>query len=296
MTDTTFESLLAGDAPVVIDGGLATQLEAQGHDLNHPLWSALLLQTNPQAIVDAHRAYLVAGAKLIITSSYQTNDPELVARSVDLAVQARDEFGRDAQVAEPTRLVAASIGPYGASLNDGSEYTGDYGVTAAQIEEFHAGRLSVLDDSAADLLACETIPSFDEAKVLAAMLAGVSKPAWICFSCRDGEQICDGTPIRAAAELFREHAHVQAVGINCTRPQYIESLIGQVRQAVPDKAVIVYPNSGEDYDAATKTWSGTVTVLDWAEAGRRWGDAGAKIIGGCCRTGPDHIRALNERS
>ncbi len=294
MTCSKFESLLAGNTLTVIDGGLATQLEAQGCRIDNPLWSASIIESNPQAIVDAHRAFLDVGAEIIITASYQATEPDLVAHSVELAIQARDEYLLDNSTKERTPLIAGSVGPYGAAMSDGSEYTGDYSVGAKELRQFHRNRLEVLDNSGVDLLACETIPSFDEAIVLCKMLEDARHPAWISFSCRDGNAISDGTPIAEVAALFRDHPRVQAVGVNCTRPQFVTPLIGTLREAIPNKAVVVYPNSGEDYDANTKSWSGTVTALDWAGAARQWVDAGAVIIGGCCRTSPEHIRAIRE--
>ncbi|MDA0706973.1 MAG: homocysteine S-methyltransferase [Proteobacteria bacterium] len=274
---------------MIIDGGLATQLEAQGCNINNPLWSASVIRSNPQAIIDAHRAYLEAGAEIITTASYQATDPEMLRRSVELALQARDEFealsGRHA-------LVAASIGPYGAVLSDGSEYRGDYAIDADELHDFHRGRLELLDASGADLLACETIPSLTEAIVLGKLLRDADLPSWISFSCRDGECINDGTPIEEVVDQFRDHPRVLAVGINCTPPQYVLALIERIHAVLPDKAIIVYPNLGETFDAASKTWSGTVTANDWAAAAQTWVSAGAAIIGGCCRTGPAHIRAI----
>ena len=274
---------------MIIDGGLATQLEAQGCDINNPLWSASVIRSNPQAIIDAHRAYLEAGAQIITTASYQATDPDLLQRSVDLALQARDEFrasgGRPA-------LVAASVGPYGAVLSDGSEYRGDYAIDADELHDFHRGRLDFLDASGADLLACETIPSKVEATVLAGLSGRAQLPGWISFSCRDGECISDGTPIEEAVEPIRDQPRILAVGINCTRPQFAVSLIRRLRSALPDRAIVVYPNSGEAFDASDKTWSGTVSADDWAAAAQSWVAAGASIIGGCCRTGPAHIRAI----
>ena len=293
MNRTKFESRLSARTSVVIDGGLATQLEAQGCDIDNPLWSASVIESNPQAIVDAHRAFLDAGAEIIITASYQATEPDLVSRSVELALQARDEYSRDNPTEERAPLIAASIGPYGAAMCDGSEYTGDYEIGADQLREFHQARLELLDSSGADLLACETIPSRVEAAVLSEMLTRAQGPAWVSFSCRDEYRICDGTPIAEAAALFRDQPRVLAVGVNCTRPQFVASLIGQLREAIPEKAIVVYPNSGEDYDAGSKTWSGTVTALDWAGAAQQWVAAGATIVGGCCRTGPEQIRAIS---
>jgi homocysteine S-methyltransferase len=290
---STFAQLLAADGPIIIDGGLATQLETQGCDINTPLWSASIIRANPQAIVDAHRAFLDAGAQIIISASYQAVDPDLIAGALDLATRARDEFVRDNPAADAP-LVAASIGPYGAVLSDGSEYTGDYGMSRAQLREFHRLRVIQLAASDADLLACETIPSYDEAGALSDLLYDVKTPAWVSFSCRDGAHINDGTPIEEAVELFRDHPSVRAVGVNCSRPQHIVTLIKNIKSALPDMPIVVYPNSGETFNAEDKTWSGMAAASDWIPATKEWIAAGATIVGGCCRTGPEHIRAISD--
>lgn len=304
---TAFSKALERPSPLVLDGGLATQLEAQGHDLNSALWSAALLRSNPQAIALAHRAFLEAGAECIISASYQASRggfmslglsaadaDRLIASAVEIAIAARDAFLLEHPGTETAPLVAASIGPYGAVLHDGSEYRGGYGIGREALRDFHEPRLRLLDDCGADVLACETIPDRDEAEVLAELLETAKTPAWISFSCRDESSISDGTPIAEMAGRFRDHENVLAVGINCTAPQFVARLIGEVRPAVPGKAIVVYPNSGERYDARDNTWHGTVTPLDCAAAARQWQSAGATIIGGCCRMGPAHISAMSE--
>lgn len=285
--------MLAAGQPVVIDGGLATQLEAQGCDINNALWSASIIQSDPLQIVAAHRVYLDAGAQVIISASYQTTDPELVAGAAHLAMRARDEYVADNPGAEAP-LVAASVGPYGAVRADGSEYTGDYDKDRAALLRFHEPRIAQLDASGVDILACETIPSIDEASALSELLIGVATPAWVCFSCRDDARISDGTRIEVAAQLFQDHPNVKAVGVNCTGPQHIEALIARIRTALPEMPILVYPNSGEKFDVASKTWSGTTTADDWAGAAKSWRAAGASIVGGCCRTTPEHIAAMRE--
>ena len=193
-----------------------------------------------------------------------------------------------------TPLIAASIGPFGAMLHDGSEYRGDYGVPEQTLRDFHASRLALLDGSAADVLALETIPSKLEAEVLAALLAQCETPAWISFSCRDGAHVVDGTPIEEIAALFAEHPRVVGVGVNCTPPQYVAELVQRLGKVVPGMALLAYPNSGETYHVEDNSWSGTVTPGDCAAAARTWVDAGAKIVGGCCRMGPEHIREMRQ--
>ena len=295
------------DRPILIDGGLATQLEAQGCDIGNALWSASLLQTNPDAIVQATRAYLDAGAECVATASYQASREgfatlglsadeanALMILSVDLALRARDEFLADNPDIDFRPLVAASIGPYGAMLHDGSEYAGKYGVPAKVLREFHEARLKLFDKSDADILAIETIPSRLEAEVLVDLLADCDTPAWVSFSCCDDAHISDGAPITDVAALFKDHPTVFAVGVNCTPPQFVPELIRKIRTASPAKRVIAYPNSGEIYNVEDNAWSGTVTPVDCATAALTWVDAGATIVGGCCRMGPKHIRAMRD--
>lgn len=306
MSKATIAELLRDGRPVVIDGGLATQCEAMGHNIDGELWSARLLQSNPRAIVDATRAFLDAGARIVTTASYQASRRGLMATglsadeadalilgSVDLSRQACDEYLADNPDAAPP-LVAASIGPYGAVLHDGSEYTGDYDVTLAELRAFHRERLAVLDSSDADLLACETIPSGVEADVLAGLLRETRLPAWVSFSCRDARHLADGTDLTAAAARFADHPGVLALGVNCVAPELVVPLIQVVAAAAPDKAIVVYPNSGETYRARDNSWHGTSTPLQCELAAAEWIAAGARLVGGCCRIGPAQIAAMSQ--
>jgi len=292
---------------LILDGGLATQLEAQGCDIGNVLWSASLLQTNPTAIVAATRAYLDAGAECIATASYQASREgfatkglsaskadELMLLSVQLAERARREYLDENRGVDFVPLIAASIGPYGAMLHDGSEYKGNYGVSAEVLRDFHELRLQVFDRSGADVLALETIPSRLEAEVLVELLAKCSTPSWVSFSCRDGAHVVNGSPVADVAAMFADHSTVVAVGINCTPPQFVPELLQRLRTATPDKVAIAYPNSGETYHVEDNSWSGTVTPGDCAAAAQTWVAAGAGAVGGCCRMGPEHIRAIRD--
>ena len=259
------------------------------------------------AIVAAHRAYLDAGADVVTSASYQASregyaqcgidGPEadrLIASSVALAREACAAHGA-AHADRPARRVAASVGPWGAIRHDGSEYTGAYGVTAAALRRFHAPRLALLDEAGADFLAVETIPSRAEAEVLAGLLDGCRTPAWVSFSCRDARAISDGSALADVARLFVGHRTVFALGINCTAPRYLPPLIRTLRDSAPDLSVVVYPNSGEVYDAAGNRWSGTADTGAFVAAAEGWFKAGADYIGGCCRIGPAHIASLRAR-
>lgn len=294
---------------LVLDGGLATELEARGYDLSDELWSARLLIDEPEAIKEVHTDYLQAGADCIITASYQATiggfmkrglseeeAVELLQFSIQLALDARDEFWNDVANRHQRQrpIVAASIGPYGAALADGSEYTGDYDLDEGGLIEFHRRRFHILSGTEADILACETIPSFQETLALAQLLTEIpGRFAWFSFSCTDGYHISDGTPILDCAGRLDNLDQVAAVGINCTSPRFIPSLVREVR-TVTDKPIVVYPNSGEEYDPKQKRWLGITGSDDFATASRSWCAAGASLVGGCCRTGPDHIRQIRQ--
>jgi homocysteine S-methyltransferase len=290
--------------PLILDGGLSNELEKAGHNLKHKLWSARLLDTNPEAIIQTHSTYLKSGAQCITTSSYQASIPgfmdigydritaeSLILKSVQLAQDAVNRFmTSSSKVIKP--LIAASIGPYGAYLADGSEYRGNYGVSDEELREFHISRVRLLDNSNADFFACETIPSFQEAKVLADILKQAKKSSWISFSCKDEQHLNDGTDIEKAVEYFSTHPKIFAIGVNCTPPKFISSLIKSIKSKSGKKRIVVYPNSGEVYNAKNKTWSKSSDPIIFVDQAKEWIELGADIVGGCCRIGHEHIKKI----
>lgn len=300
----------------VIDGGFATQLETHGASINDPLWSALCLIKQPHLIKRVHLEYLEAGADILVTSSYQATIPgflsrglsieeaeSLLEKSVTLAVEARDKFW-DAVKKAPGHnynraLVAASIGSYGAYLADGSEYSGNYGagVDLEKLKDFHRRRLQVLVESGPDLLAFETIPNKLEAQALVGLLEEeiVQIPSWICFSSVDGENAPSGESFKECLDIINNSSKVNAVGINCAPPQFVENLICYFKE-LTEKAIVVYPNSGEVWDGRAKKWLPSKCLGDgkFESFATRWRDSGAKLIGGCCRTTPSTIRAVSK--
>lgn len=292
--------------PLLLDGGLSNELERLGCDLNQKLWSAKLLDSNPEAIVLAHLAYLEAGAQCIITSSYQATLPgfmaigfdkaaarALILKSVQLAEEARRRFMLS-HPDYPFPLIAASIGPYGAYLANGAEYRGDYGISDQELTDFHQPKIDLLASSQADILACETIPSFQEAKVLSILLKNKRKAAWVSFSCKNGQHICDGTPIEDCAALFSDHPTVFAIGVNCTSPAYISELIHSLKRKSGEKKLIVYPNTGAIYQPVSKTWSQLSESASCEVMVSEWINLGADILGGCCGIGPEQIKAMGK--
>ncbi len=287
-------------APIVLDGGMSTALEQRGVDLGGALWTARLLGEAPQRIAEAHRAYFEAGAQVATTASYQASVEglaaagydeaearRLIARSVTVAREVRDELAGS----RPRLLVAASIGPYGAFLADGSEYTGRYGVSAARLREFHAPRLDLLAAAGPDLFAVETIPDTDEAEVLVALLDRLDVPAWFSYSVR-GHTTSAGQPLPEAYAVLAGSRAVVAAGVNCSEQT---DVLGAVEAAVAATGLpaVAYPNRGGSWDSATKRWEYAGPLdLDLVET---WVDAGARLVGGCCGTGPADIADLTGR-
>jgi homocysteine S-methyltransferase len=290
----------------ILDGGLATELEARGHDLSDRLWSARLLVGDPGAIEDVHQAYFRAGARVATTASYQATVPGFEAagldpaaalaairRSVEVARRARDRHVAEGQATSAGELlVAGSIGPYGAMLADGSEYRGDYDPGDAALRDLHAPRIEALLEAGADVLAIETIPTMREARVLVELVASTGARAWLSYQCRDGGSTASGEPIGDAVALADDVPGIVAVGVNCTALGTVPSLLRAARAATA-KPLIAYPNDGDTWDAKDRRWVAAdrdgrfdpAAVASWAGLGATW-------LGGCCGTGPSDIAAL----
>jgi len=306
---STFEHIIKDQGFVIIDGALATELEARGADLNHPLWSAKILTEDPAMIKQVNLDYLNAGANVIATASYQASFMgyerqgysredaiKLMQLSVELAIGAREIFlVNSSNKINQSPLVAASLGPYGAALADGSEYRGYTGVTIDELMAFHHDRLLVMINTEADLLAFETIPCLDEAIAIKKLLQQhSSKKAWVSFSCKDGMHLCSGELFEDAVKALADSEEIIGIGVNCTAPQYIESLIN-IAKPLTSKTILVYPNKGETYNAIDKKWEASSECNpDFIQNAKTWILAGAKGIGGCCRTTPIDIKQLKD--
>ena len=289
---------------VILDGGLASELERRGADLNDFLWSAKLLIENPALIRGVHLDYFRAGADVGTSASYQASflgfvrrglEPwraaELMTSSVRLVHEARAQFWAEAPSGRMHPLVAASVGCYGATLGNGAEYRGQYDLDVDDLVDWHRPRMETLLAAGPDLLACETIPCLAEAEALGRLLADIGSPAWVSFCCRDGTALSSGEPFAHAVRMLDGVANVVAVGVNCMALEHAVSLIAIAKRATA-KPIIVYPNRGGCWNASTKTWRHAQDAIDWGAAGLAWHAAGATLLGGCCRTTPDDIRNL----
>jgi homocysteine S-methyltransferase len=288
----------------VLDGGMASELEYQGANIDGPLWSAHVLEDAPEKVIAVHRAYIAAGADCIETASYQVSrigyaEFGLAPERADAALLRAVDLARTAVAEFPDRrvLVAASLGPYGAALHNGAEYHGNYDIGFSGLVEFHRERIHVLaeaGENAPDLFAFETLPSLQEAEAICEALDGWPElAAWFCFTCMDESHVAHGELLLDCARAIARFPQTVAIGVNCTHPALLPSLIDELEIA-SDKPIVVYPNSGESWDAVARCWTGAGDPASFAAQAAKWFSAGAQIVGDCCRTRPEHIRLVAE--
>lgn len=305
-----FTRFLDEQAFIVLDGGMATELESMGADLYDPLWSAKVLIESPEMIQKVHRDYLAAGADILTTASYQATfagfaerglnlqeSTTLFRESVRLAAAAREDFWQNEQNRKNRRypLIAASLGPYGAFLADGSEYHGNYGLSQLELEDWHRSQVEVLAATpGVDLLFFETIPALLEGQAIAQLMEDFPEmPFVLSFSCKDERRLSHGERWSEAVALLAHTPGLAAIGINCTAPTLITPLLQTVDSRLTGP-LIVYPNSGEVWDAGQHSWSCQEERVDMSALLPDWYKFGARIIGGCCRTTPAQIARLRK--
>ena len=303
----TFADVMGEVKQIVIDGSMSTALEQMGANLNSKLWTAKVLAEKPELVKNVHVNYFKAGADCGITCSYQATIPglmengyteaeakEIIRKSVSVFLEARDEWweAEGEKSARSYPLCLAGIGPYGAYLANGSEYTGDYQVTDEELIKFHKERMEILWDSGADILLIETQPSLREALLAADIAEEMGAAYWISFSCKDEAHICDGTLIAKCADILsKNHPNLQAIGVNCSKPEYISGLVKELK-ANTTLPIAVYPNSGETYDPVTKTWHGKEDAKSFGEYALEYFENGADAVGGCCTTTCVHVEQV----
>ncbi|MBR3000506.1 MAG: homocysteine S-methyltransferase [Oscillospiraceae bacterium] len=301
------EDLLNESPRIVIDGSMSTLLEELGLNLNHKLWTALALSEHSELVEEVHKRYFRSGADCGITCSYQATIPglmesgysreqaeQIIENSVKLFLNARDEWWREEGEAQGRSypLCLGACGPYGAYLADGSEYRGNYGVSDDVLRDFHYRREQILWNAGADLLLFETMPSLNEVKICAEIAEELGADYWISFSCKDGEHINEGDRIEdCARSLSSGYPHLRMIGVNCSKPEYIESLIRELKKAT-DLPIGVYPNSGDEYDPKRKCWCKREGAVPFGDLASAYYEAGASAVGGCCTTVERHIREV----
>lgn len=289
--------------PVVLDGAMSTPLEKLGADTNNDLWTAKALIDNEELVYEVHKMYFEAGADLIITDTYQANVQafekvgysekearNLIKKAVKIAQKARDDYENRTG---KHNYIAGTIGPYGAYLANGSEYRGDYELSTKEYQQFHLPRIEELATTGVDILAIETQPKLDEVLAILELLKEKypQQKVYVSYTLSDDDTISDGTPLPRAIHALEDYSQVIAVGINCVKLELVEPALKNMKE-ITDKHLIVYPNSSAVYDPKSKTWSQPKTSATFEELIPNWYEAGARIIGGCCTTGPKEIKAV----
>lgn len=288
---------------VVLDGAMSTPLEKLGADTNNDLWTAKALIDNEELVYEVHKMYFEAGADLIITDTYQANVQafekvgysekearNLIKKAVKIAQKARDDYENRTG---KHNYIAGTIGPYGAYLANGSEYRGDYELSVKEYQQFHLPRIEELVNAGVDILAIETQPKLDEVLAILELLKEKypQQKVYVSYTLSDDDTISDGTPLPRAIHALEDYSQVIAVGINCVKLELVEPALKNMKE-ITDKHLIVYPNSSAVYDPKSKTWSQPKTSATFEELIPNWYEAGARIIGGCCTTGPKEIKAV----
>ena len=288
---------------VVLDGAMSTPLERLGADTNNDLWTAKALIDNEELVYEVHKMYFEAGADLIITDTYQANVQafekvgysekearNLIKKAVKIAQKARDDYENRTG---KHNYIAGTIGPYGAYLANGSEYRGDYELSTKEYQQFHLPRIEELVNAGVDILAIETQPKLDEVLAILELLKEKypQQKVYVSYTLSDDDTISDGTPLPRAIHALEDYSQVIAVGINCVKLELVEPALKNMKE-ITDKHLIVYPNSSAVYDPKSKTWSQPKTSATFEELIPNWYEAGARIIGGCCTTGPKEIKAV----
>ncbi|WP_349667613.1 homocysteine S-methyltransferase [Lacrimispora sp.] len=303
---TSFDEIRNEKDLIILDGAMATELEKKGLDLNDELWSAKVLESQPQAISEVHYDYFKNGADAGTSASYQASiagflkkgysereAKDFIARSMELLLETRsrwwEEEGRSTGRCLP--LAVGSIGPYGAYLADGSEYTGNYQVSEDELEAFHKDRMVILKEAGAELFALETFPCLYEAVVCARVMEQLKADYYISFSFKNSNQINGGDTIESCVKALGGLKHLKAIGVNCTQPHLVTDII-KTYKSHTNLPIVAYPNSGESYDACCKTWHGVKEPGLYGQWAARWYEAGAGLIGGCCRTTPEDIHEI----
>ncbi|WP_445490792.1 homocysteine S-methyltransferase [Niallia sp. 03133] len=312
MVNNPIQKIIDQYRVVLLDGAIATEIEKKGVNIQNELWSANAVIDNPESIKQVHTDYFKAGADIATTNTYQASidgfkrngwtieeAEKLIEKTVSIAKDARDEFwgniSEQDKMKRPFPLIAGSIGPYGAFLANGAEYTGEYELSDKEFEQFHLPRMKQIKDAQADLFAFETMPNFKESKVLANLLQSYfpNDFAWLSFSISDEKHISDGTPLKEAVSYFNSYPNICAIGINCTSILHIPEVILELKE-VTTKPIVIYPNAGGSYDAVTKTWTDEKDDDNYGNETRHWHDSGVELIGGCCRTTPHHIQQIKK--
>lgn len=283
--DHVAERLARG--PLVLDGAVGTELERLGVAMPAPLWSAASLLDAPQAVLSIHESYVRAGADILVANTFRTNPralqragryadgPAIAARAVELARKAAR--GSDT-------LVAASVGP----AEDC--YSPERVPPERELSAEHQVNAAWLSRAAPDLLWIETIGSAREARAAAAAAHGVGLPFVVSFILREDGKLLGGDSSAEAVAAVTEFEPL-ALGVNCVPPRGLAAGMAALRVATR-LPLVAYGHVGNVRPLPGWSYFDSPTPEQYAALAVGWIEAGARVVGGCCGTGPAYIAAL----
>jgi homocysteine S-methyltransferase len=283
----------------LLDGSLSYPLEKQGYNLNKKLWTGDALINDPNVIKKVHKDYLIAGVDFISTSTYQISYNVLEAMDYSLN-EIKDVFKRSVNLVEQaiqeTNIkreikIVGSYGPYGASLSNGSEYTGKYDTSDNIIMDYHIKNMNIIKELDIDIILYETIPCLREIEILSKLVEEYKKEVWVSFTCNKDLEFRDGSSIIKACKILSSIEVISTIGINCFSPLLAEKAIKKLKDN-SNKKILIYPNSGEIYNNKDKDWYGE-KYFDRSMI-KKWLALSPDIIGGCCRVGFEDIKNMRK--
>jgi len=260
----------------ILDGPMGTELFARGVPTPGRAWSALALDTAPEIVAAIHRDYAAAGATVHTANTFRTKRRSVGERWAELARRAVEIARRSVPSGH---LVAGSVAP----LEDC--YRPDLSPPDPRAE--HRELCEELARAGVDLILCETFPHVGEALVAVEEAARTGLPVWIALTAGPEAELLTPEEIEAGArEAVRRGA--SAVLVNCTRATRTAPYVERLSEVgVPFG---VYANAGSAEDGIG--WGAAGGAERYAALAEEWLRAGATIVGSCCGTGPEHIRAI----
>ncbi|MDJ0869310.1 MAG: homocysteine S-methyltransferase family protein [Myxococcota bacterium] len=275
-------------APLVADGATGTELERRGAHTGLPLWSTHALLDAPELVEAIHRDYVLAGAELLTANTFRTQTRTLARggagdRAAELTALAV-ELARRAAAAGPGPIWIAGSMP---TLEDC--YRPDLVPPDDALAREHAEHAGNLAAAGCDLVLVETMNSVREARAATRAARDTDLPVWVSFVTDAGARLLSGEPLREALDAITPLEPL-AVGVNCLPPRCVAPALPLL--AATGLPVGVYANLGAPNDETGFTRSDDCSPAELAEAARRWLAAGVRLIGGCCGTTPEHVRAL----
>ena len=277
-------------APVILDGALGTELERAGVRTALPLWTTHALLEAPRSVEQIQHRYALAGAEILTAASFRTQRRTLAKagladRAAELTAAAVHLARRASEIPGVRPLVAGSAAP----LEDC--YRPDLAPEQAAAEREHHEHAANLARAGVDLILIETMNTAREAVAAARAARATGLPFLVSFVCRPDGRLLSNEALATAIDSLAS-CQPSAVLVNCLPPSAVEGCLPALRNCAAPFGV--YANLGAPSGAAHQH-SEEGSPAEFARHAEAWVAAGARLIGGCCGTTPDHVRELAAR-